>query len=194
MDTAKEAHLENDFRKDSQLEVLADIHEDNPFFYDLSPSYRWFMVVSFVIMTVFTGPTYMNWPPMRDMLSWAGAYSHLCDGDPTREVGDYGEIKCEEKALMLSSMYGPAVAVMFSMDLIAGIFLDCFGGKIVTIFGLSLQVLGWILIALSGPAFNAYYIGLLLTSIGNDPTFFGEQNSNGRVIRSNYMAVVNVLV
>lgn len=116
----------------------------------------------------------MNWPPLEQMMSWENAFVHLCDpSDPDYELRDHGEIFCGAKDRAIAAIYPAAVSTMFAFDLVAGILLDCVGTKITCLLGLAAQIVGWILIACSGPNFNGYMAGFVVYAMGIDPAFFG---------------------
>lgn len=147
----------------------------NPYHYDLPRHYRWTVLIASIILCIFTGPAFLNWPPFDNIFHAANAYSHLCDeNDPTYKLRESNEIYCDEKKRQISSMLPAAIGAMFGVDLGAGILLDCFGGKICTFVGLILQLLGYVMIGASGSGFVGYKFGIVLIGLGIDPTFFGK--------------------
>lgn len=147
---------------------------ENSFYYDFPNYYRWVILTGFIFMSVFTGATFMNWPPLYQMFHWSNAYAYLCHpSDLTYESRDHGEIYCDAKELSISAMLPAAASTMYAFDIVAGVVLDCFGGKVCTIFGVSSQIVGWTMIGLSGVSFHGYLPGMIMIAIGVDPTFYG---------------------
>lgn len=159
---------------DSELKLLAH----NQLYYDLPRYYRWVILIAFAVMSGFTGATFMNWPPLHQMFHWANAYSHVCDpSNPTYEARAHGEIYCDEKERLISSILPASACAMYAFDIVAGVLLDCIGGKLCILFGLLCQITGWILIGISAfYSINAYLPGMIVIAIGVDPSFYGTRS------------------
>lgn len=98
-------------------------------------------------------------------------------GDKEYEEKDDGVIECEAKHLAIASVFTVASAVSFAFDLLAGILLDFFGGKVCLLFGIASQALGWIILGCSSSKFSGYLAGVCFIAAGIEPGFFGMSNT-----------------
>merc|ERR1712176_1016845 len=120
---------------------------------------RSLLLVFTVSCLVLTSSTMYGYAALKPMLIEEKVYFDLCENVT---VGS-----CDEQILQLDLMYTLATSLFSGFMLIGGIILDHYGPRFAVCLGEFLVCSGSILLALSSSTLNLYFVGYLLTSIGN---------------------------
>ncbi|PFH34758.1 transporter, major facilitator family protein [Besnoitia besnoiti] len=136
---------------------------------------RWAVLLLYCVYCVFSGPAYINWTPIADVLFKAGAYEWRCQGAVTSPdlplVGD-GMAKCEDQEADVNRLFTITAASHFFFSFIGGSLLDTIGPKATAIVGLISSMTGWVLLGLANEHLLTYIPGCLFMGAGLDTTYF----------------------
>nr|CEL70272.1 TPA: putative transporter, major facilitator family domain containing protein [Neospora caninum Liverpool] len=136
---------------------------------------RWAVFGLYCVYCVLSGPAYINWTPLADVLFKAGAFEWLCGGVSTSPdfplIGD-GMAKCEDQEAEVNRLFTVTAASHFFFSFIGGSLLDFIGPKATAIVGLLFGITGWILLGVANEHLPTYIPGCLFMGAGLDTTYF----------------------
>nr|PIL96661.1 transporter, major facilitator family protein [Toxoplasma gondii COUG] len=136
---------------------------------------RWTVLGLYCVYCVFSGPAYINWTPIADVLFRAGAFEWLCGGVSTAPdlplTGD-GTAKCENQEAEVNRLFTITAASHFFFSFIGGALLDFIGPKATAVVGLLFGMTGWILLAVANENLSTYIPACLFIGAGLDTTYF----------------------
>ncbi|OEH79226.1 protein FMP42 [Cyclospora cayetanensis] len=120
------------------------------------------------------GPVYFNWTPIADSLFQSNAFLWRCTPDELAgpsPAHSYSP-RCAAQELAVNSLFMVASSSHFFCSFLGGLFLDLLGPCITGMVGTGIMLIGWVLLATSSQAFNAYTFAAVLIGMSVDMAFF----------------------
>ncbi|PFH35957.1 hypothetical protein BESB_056080 [Besnoitia besnoiti] len=138
---------------------------------------RWHLLVLLCLYSVLVGPVYLNWAPFRQMLFDHGVYRWLCnpaESDASQiSYIDPQSYTCAQQRLHVGHLFTLCTVADYGMSFFGGFVMDFAGPKVASLSGTLMMVLGWLLLAFSSEAFQAFEVGVVFFGLGIDMAFYG---------------------
>lgn len=139
------------------------------------PGLNRFLIVGILCLyCLISGPVYFNWTAIADALFQHGAFLWKCSPEelakPPPEVSY--EPRCKGQEMAVNSLFTIASSSHFFCSFLGGLLLDLLGSKLTGMIGTGIMFIGWLLLALSSEAFNAYTVAAVLIGLSVDTAFF----------------------
>lgn len=159
------------------------------------PLNRYVLLFLYLVVVLARGCTYWGWNGIQEMLYKSGAYLWECD-DPSTitelRIGDEKYIDCPARKQMLGGIFTTALGSNMLSSFLAGIVLDAVGPKITMLFGILMDVAGWLLLGFSGESFRAFYAAAFFIGVSADPGYL-PLLSVSKLFPSNSSFIISVM-
>ncbi|CDI78137.1 major facilitator superfamily domain-containing protein, putative [Eimeria acervulina] len=138
------------------------------------PLNRYLLLFLYLLVVLVRGCTYWGWNGIQEMLYKSGAYLWECD-DPDAitelRIGNEKYVDCPARKQMLGGIFTTALGSNMLSSFLAGVILDAVGPKITMLFGIVMDIAGWLLLGFSGESFRAYYAAAFCIGVSADPGY-----------------------
>lgn len=156
---------------------------------------RYVLLTLYLLVVLLRGCTYWGWNGIQEMLYKSGAYLWTCD-EPEKitylEVGGKDYVDCPDRKQVLGGIFTTALGSNLISSFFSGIILDQLGPKIAMLFGITMDVIGWLLLGFSGVGFQAYYGAAFCIGVAADPGYL-PLLSVSRLFPRNSSFVISIL-
>ncbi|SCN60572.1 transporter, putative [Plasmodium chabaudi chabaudi] len=148
----------------------------------------------YVLLLVLTNRLFFGWPNLSNLLFRDDAYIWKC---PKNSSGGYDRIPgkryvCEDQDKAVQTIFIFGSSGYFAFSFFNGLIVDYLGSRLSMLLGHILNLIGWILLVMSGEKFDAYVVGGVLMAASIDLGSFATLNASG-LFPGNENLIVNII-
>ncbi|CDU17972.1 hypothetical protein YYC_04493 [Plasmodium yoelii 17X] len=153
-------------------------------------------VVLFIyfMLIVLTNRLFFGWPNLSNLLFRDDAYIWKC---PKNSNGTYDRSPdkryvCEDQDKAVQTIFIFGSSAYFAFSFFNGLIVDYLGSRLSVLLGHILNLLGWIILVMSGENFDGYVVGGVFMAASIDLASFSTLNVSG-LFPGNENLIVNII-
>ncbi|CAD2091925.1 major facilitator superfamily-related transporter, putative [Plasmodium vinckei lentum] len=155
---------------------------------------RNFVLFIYVMLIVLTNRLFFGWPNLSNLLFRDDAYIWKC---PKNSSGSYDRIPgkryvCEDQDKAVQTIFIFGSSAYFAFSFFNGLIVDYLGSRLSVLLGHILNLVGWIILVMSGENFDGYVAGGVFMAASIDLASFATLNASG-LFPGNENLIVNII-
>eukprot|EP00922_Rhytidocystis_sp_ex-Travisia-forbesii_P057862 GHVS01085624.1.p1 GENE.GHVS01085624.1~~GHVS01085624.1.p1 ORF type:complete len:603 (-),score=93.90 GHVS01085624.1:694-2502(-) len=147
---------------------------------------RYLLVVVYMFMSFSTGCLYWGWSDgFRELLYREKAYAWMCSPPSTSTTS----AACPAQEVAVNNLSTIALVSHMVFSSFSGGLLDTIGPKYTGLVGCAIKAIGWCLLGLSGPNFQAYILAFVFIGGSTDATYLPTLSAACGLLKMKGLAV-----